>query len=118
MLPLDFHTLPRHSADLLSKITLIEVYVDDYIACIDNISQEHILQVSRAMLYGIHSIFPPKDVTGHNGGDPILEKKLEILNGQWAHIKEILGWIVDSVNFTIRLTSTKIEKIKKTLRQL
>ena len=118
MLPINFNSLPRQCADLLSTTTLIEVYVDDYIACIDNISRKHIQQVSRAMLHGIHSIFPPPTVTGHNGGDPISEKKLDKLEGQWAHIKEILGWIVDGVNFTIRLPLEKITKIKRTLRIL
>ena len=118
MLPIDFDSLPRQCADLLSTTTLIEVYIDDYIACIDNISKNHIQQVSRAMLHGIHSIFPPPNVTGHNGGDPISEKKLDKLEGQWAHVKEILGWIVDGVNFTIRLPQPKIDKIKRTLRML
>ena len=113
MLPTDFDSLPWQCADLLSTTTLIEVYVDDYIACIDHISKTHILQVSRAMLHRIHSIFPPPDITGHNGGDPISEKKLDKLEGQWAHIKEILGWIVDGTNFTIRLPIPKLKKSKR-----
>ena len=118
MIPTNFDSLPQHCANLLSTTTLIEVYVDDYIACIDNITKNHIRKVSRAMLHGIHTIFPPPAITGHNGGDPISEKKLEKLEGQWAHVKEILGWIVDGVNFTIRLPIAKIDKIKKTLRRL
>ena len=61
MLPQNFESLPQQCNDLLSTATLIEVYVDDYIACIDNLSKDHIRTVSRAMLHGIHTIFPPPE---------------------------------------------------------
>ena len=70
------------------------------------------------MLHGIHSIFPPTILTGNNGGDPISEKKLDKHEGMWAHVKEILGWILDGANFTIFLPPEKIQKIRTTLRKL
>ena len=74
MLPNNFSDIPSQTtADLTSFATLIKVYVDDYIGAIDNITKDHILQVSRAMLHGIHSVFPPT-VTGHNGGTPFLKR--------------------------------------------
>ena len=110
MLPSNFDSLPL--ADLHSIFTLIEVFVDDFIACTDAVSKTHLLQVSRAMLHGIHSI------TGHTGGDPISEKKLDKLEGLWEHTKEILGWILDGANYTIQLPPAKVEKIVKTLKLL
>ena len=80
MLPTDFGNLPLH--DLATTMTLLEVFIDDFIACTDNISQQHILQLSRAMLHGIHTVFPPTNsITKHNGGDPISETKLDKLEG-------------------------------------
>ncbi len=116
MLPTDFNSLPLF--DLHSTLTLIEVFVDDFIGCTDNISQEHLLNVSRAMLHGIHSIFPPNDITGHLGGDPISEKKLEKLEGLWASIKEILGWFIDGANYTITLPPEKTARILATLKSI
>ena len=118
MLPKNFNTLPTTTEDLTSFTTLIEVYVDDYIGCIDTIAREHILRVSRAMLHGIHSIFPPPAQTGHNGGDPISEKKLQQLEGQWDHVKEILGWIIDGQKHTIALPPKKVDKVKAALKRI
>ena len=108
MLPRNFDLLPL--ADLHSIFTLIEVFVDDFIACTDAVSKTHLLQVSRAMLHGIHSVFPTRDITGHTGGDPISEKKLNKLEGLWEHTKEILGWILDGANYTIQLPPAKVDK--------
>ena len=55
-------------------ITVLEVYVDDFIAMINNVEPDHLRQLSRAMLHGIHAIFPPPEVTGHTGYDPIAYK--------------------------------------------
>ena len=100
--------------------TLIEVYVDDFIAMTNDISHPNLLRISRAMLHGIHSIFPPPAVTGHTGGDPIAEKKIAKGEGLWQPVKEILGWIIDGENFTLQLPKDKTEKIaqltKKVLR--
>ena len=75
MLPNNFDQLPVQIAEELANIsTLIEVYVDNYIACIDEIKKEHITQVSHAMLHGIHSVFPLPDQTGHNGGFQFLRR--------------------------------------------
>ena len=115
MLPNNFDTLPLQ--DLNSITSLIEVYVDDFIACTDDISQAQLLKLSRAMLHGIHTVFPPPHVTGHNGGDPISEKKLDKKEGLWDHVKEILGWILDGTNHTIFLPPEKVEKIKQLIRK-
>ena len=52
-------------------ITVLEVYVDDFIAMINNVEPDHLRQLSRAMLHRIHAIFLPPEVTGHTGYYPI-----------------------------------------------
>ena len=52
-------------------VNLTEVFVDDFIASTNNTNWAHLTQLSRAMLHGIHSIFPPPEVSGHQGEDPI-----------------------------------------------
>jgi hypothetical protein len=39
------------------------------------------------MLHAIHSVFPPTNITGHDGKDPLALKKLLAGNGIWA------GWV-------------------------
>ena len=108
----------RAITDLQNTINLFEVFVDDFIGCTDDSSAAHLTKLSRAMLHGIHSVFPPPSITGHNGGDPISEKKLDNLEGLWDHTKEILGWIIDGANYTIHLPKPKVDKIVRTLKKL
>ena len=68
MRPKNFHSIPATTADLTTLMTLIEVYVDDYIGVIDTITQANIVRVTRAMLHGIHSVFPPRLSQGIMGG--------------------------------------------------
>eukprot|EP00957_Ditylum_brightwellii_P201269 15324864-Ditylum_brightwellii.AAC.1 len=37
---------------------LLEVLVHDFIGCTNNITTQHLTAVSRAMLHGLHSIYP------------------------------------------------------------
>ena len=97
---------------------LIEVFVDDFIATTNNGSHDHLKHLSRAMLHGIHSVFPPPEKSGHNGPEPISEKKLEEGEGTWTTTKEILGWLVDGTMFTVQLPPGKCQKIIKLCRKV
>lgn len=81
-------------------VNLTEVFVDDFIAATNRTDETYLRHFSRAMLHGVHSIFPPPEVTGHNGEDPVSQKKLAQGEGTWEYTKEILGWLVDGSNFT------------------
>ena len=70
------------------------------------------------MINGVHSIFPPPEVTSHPGGDPISEKKLNNGDGTWSTKKEILGWIFDGENSTITLPPEKCNAIIKQIHHL
>ena len=98
--------------------TMLEVYVDDFVGATNRITLQHLTQVSRSMLHGIHSIFPPPQVTKHCGADPISEKKLEKGEGTWSHQKEILGWNFDGKAFTIQLPADKCIIICSMIRKL
>ena len=70
------------------------------------------------MLHGVHSIFPPPPITNHDGDDPISEKKIDKGEGVWSTTKEILGWIVDGVEYTITLPPEKCDKIIAKIQQV
>ena len=99
-------------------IRLMEVYVDDYIAMTNDSSKNNLLHFSRSMLHGIHSVFPPPEVTGHNGEDPIAQKKLRAGEGHWASTKEVLGWMIDGEFYTITLPTAKLEKLVHDIRNM
>ena len=99
-------------------VNLLEVFVDDFIAITNNGSTEHLTHLSRAMLHGIHSVFPPPETSGHHGQDPISQKKLDEGEGTWNTTKEILGWIVNGTMFTVQLPPSKCQKIIKLCRKV
>jgi hypothetical protein len=90
------------------------VFVDDFIGATNTTSPEHLEHFSRAMLFGVHSVFPPPAITGHQGEDPISQKKLsQGEDDTWRNTKEILGWLVDGAAFTIQLLPEKCTTMAK-----
>ncbi|KAL7529738.1 hypothetical protein ACHAWF_003097 [Thalassiosira exigua] len=71
---------------------------------------------SMAILHAIHSVFPPPDITGHAGEDPISLKKLLEGGGLWAIRKEILGWMIDGATRCIELAEAKQKAILAELK--
>ena len=97
---------------------LIEVYIDDFIQLAQCTDPTKLLHISRAILHGIHSIFPPPTITGGNEEDPIAFKKLQQGDGIWDTRKEILGWIFDGIQRCIELPPDKHKRIQSELRTL
>jgi hypothetical protein len=100
------------------RTTLVEVFVDDFIGLTNDLNPNHISHVSKSMLHGIHSIFPPEEVTWHPGGDSIAEKKIDKGEGRWDTKKEVLGWDIDGSKYTIQLPPQKCDKIVKLIKKI
>jgi hypothetical protein len=111
-IPQDLPTSPTN------EVHLNEVYVDDFIGCTNINTTAHLQHASRAMLHGIHSIFPPPSVSQHNGADPISEKKMTQHDGKWLFIKEILGWEFNGKEYTIQLPTAKSKKIQQQIKRI
>ena len=85
------------------------VYVDDYIlAAIESPDGSTLDRVGRVALHTINGLFPPPAQSGHVGGKaPISLKKLGAGDAQWAHTKELLGFVFDGQARTGHLTQRK-----------
>eukprot|EP00957_Ditylum_brightwellii_P114219 8708067-Ditylum_brightwellii.AAC.1 len=70
------------------------------------------------MLHGLHSVYPPPEITGHPGGDSCAEKKLQKEKGRWEYIKEILSWTFNGKTFTIQFPKEKCDRILKLIKQV
>jgi hypothetical protein len=105
--------LPRTAPPEAPDQTSVGVYVDDYIlGVVESNDRSLIRRVSRATLHAIHSIFPPPEVSGHVGGkDPISRKKLEKGDARFDIEKEILGFLVNGADRTVRLPEAKAQSI-------
>jgi hypothetical protein len=97
---------------------LIEVYVDDFIQLAQTTDPQQLEHLSRAILHGIHSVFPPPAVTGHAGEDPVSIKKLKQGDGLWATRKELLGWVFDGARRCIELPPDKVERLTSELKSI
>ena len=97
------------SPELPHKWQMSAVYVDDYIlAAVEDRTGTLLQRAGRAALHTIHGLFPSPVRSGHTGGkDPISEKKLVAGDAQWAHQKELLGFICDGATRTVHLTQQK-----------
>ena len=62
-------------------INSLEIYVDDFIGMTNDLRADNVCHLLMATLHGIHSIFPPPSVTGHNGFGSIFEAKLATWDG-------------------------------------
>jgi hypothetical protein len=99
-------------------ITLFEVFVENFVGYTNHGSSDHLQKVSQAMIHGIHSIFPPPEISKHNGEDPILESKIAKGEGLWNTEKEVLGWIFNGKNYTMHLPEKKIKDIILQIRKM
>ena len=94
----------QHSEETAPLKFLLEVYMDDYIGLAIPTSLAQLRHYSNAVMFGIHDVFPPDT---NNDTDPISNKKLEKLDGSWAHEKDILGLTFDGIHKTVWLEESK-----------
>ena len=80
---------------------MLEIFCNGFIHMVQKSYPAQLLHLSRALIHVIHSVFPPPQVLGHNGQDPISKKNLESVEGQWSVIKEVLGLMVDGATWYI-----------------
>ena len=100
-----------------SFFSLFEVFVDDYIALLQSPDVDALRHHSRALLHGIHQIFPPPTATGHTTEEPISLKKLVVDGeGVWDTVKEILGWMFDGLHRTMQLPAKKVTALRETIK--
>ena len=104
--------MPKESIDI------VEVFVDNFIGAINNADLTYLIHLSRCMLHVIIAIFLPYEITQHEGGDSVLEKKQEKGDGTWAYNKEILVWIFNGQYYTLRLSEDKNRKILKHINNI
>jgi len=116
-LPDDFHLPQTECIDSDSLTKLLEVYMDDFMGLAQALSRNELLHFTRAVLHGIHTVFPPPGPTEDQTDEPISIKKLKQGDGLWDTQKELLGWLFDGVTKCMSLPADKVQKIRKSLLQ-
>jgi hypothetical protein len=62
-------------------------------------------------------VFPPPQITGHDGDTPISIKKLYVWDGVWAVQKEIFGCFFNGAWQCIELPKAKVDSLLAELHQ-
>ena len=93
---------------------LLEVYVNDFIACIIPITKQQVEHEAQGILHGIHNVFSP---SSNHMMDPISGKKLRKGDGTFAILKCLLGFEFNGINKTIWLEVAKRASILMILHQ-
>lgn len=84
----------------------IDVYVDDFLPLAIASTQDQLQHVAEAVMHGIHDVFPADE---NDENDPLSLKKLRKLDGEWALLKDLLGFEFDGVAKTMQLEAPKRE---------
>ena len=109
-------------------VGVVEVFVDDFIA----LAQDHkgtrkkghcripnSRRVRRILLHGIDAVFRPVDKTDSpHRREPVSLKKLRKGDCSWSTVKEVLGWVIDTVNMTIHLPERRVKRLADILASL
>jgi hypothetical protein len=100
---------PRTAPPGSAAQTSVGACVNDHVlGVVENADGTLIRRASRATLHAIHSTFPPPEVSGHIGGkDPMSRKKLEKGDARFEVEKEILGFMMNGADRTVRLSDAK-----------
>jgi hypothetical protein len=93
---------------------MVEVYVEDLMSLVIPVSRKQLRHTATAVMTGIHYVFLENNKD--DGDDPISEKKLIKLEGQYSTVKTLLGFDLDSEDKTMWLKSTKRKKLLTNLK--
>ena len=84
----NFKSLPCVPTEAEALQFSLEVYVDDFIGVAAASSQQELTYISRAVMHGMHDVFPAAE---KEDDDPNPVKKLQKGDGAWALQKDVLG---------------------------
>jgi hypothetical protein len=105
--------LPEQDKTRTAFRYMLKVYVDDFVSLVIPTSRKQLCHVSTGTMTGIHDVFPAND---NNANDPISEKKLKQLDGEYSTTKTILGFDYDGINKTLWLKEAKRAHLLTVLR--
>jgi hypothetical protein len=88
----DYNKLPLKADGKEPCCYRLEVYVDNFMSIVIPTSMEQLTHVGRAIMAGIHEVFPAEII---DGNDPTSEKKLLKGEGQYSQFKTLLGFDFD-----------------------
>ena len=109
-----FKSLPDVPTETEALQFSLEVYVDDFIGAAAALSQQELTHILRAVMHGMHDVFPAAE---REEDDPNSVKKLKKGNGAWALQKDVLGFEFDGDKRTLLINEGKRDVLLSTLKK-
>ncbi len=112
--PVPLRPPPRTPVPTRDALAYIDVFVDDFLALRQG-TPDQLRQARRHIFHTIDLLFRPNDEHDRHRKTPNSIKKLRLGDANWATRKQLLGWIVDSVQRIILLPAARYTKIRALL---
>ena len=95
-----------------------DLYMDDFIQAVQGGTTRR-SRARRILFDTIDQVFQPlESAPGKNRQEPISLKKLQKGDARWATRKNVLGWIIDTVDETIELPPRRLARLESILNDL
>ena len=112
-------SLPEPSTPL----SYIDIFVDDFVGLAQqyhpNVVNSNARRVRRILLHAIDDVIRPLEEQDNPfRKEPVSLKKLKGGDCSWGTIKEVLGWVIDSVNMTIHLPQRRVDRLAEILNSI
>jgi hypothetical protein len=98
-------------------VSYVDVFVDDFVGLAQQSGNSR--RVRRTLLHAIDDVLRPIDgKDGPQRREPVSLKKLKQGDCSWGTIKNVLGWIVDTVAMTVHLPLHRAERLAEILASI
>jgi hypothetical protein len=102
--------IPPQCYTFPDPISYTDVYMDDFLDLAQPACSK---TIQRAILHSIDSVFQPNTLPGDapNRKAVISQSKLDAGDGTWSTQKVVLGWLLNTVDKTLRLPQHKADRL-------
>jgi hypothetical protein len=109
---------PAGTAHYRTPLALWDVYVDDFLGMVQDGTRTW-RRVKRALLHTLDTVLRPLDSDDSpRRQEPASVKKMAKGESSWATVKEILGWIINTMDNTISLPPHRLLRIQEILASI
>jgi hypothetical protein len=106
--PRNHRSTRKHNSRPLAKF---DIYVDDFLG-IGQGRPKRLRQLRRVLFHTLDEVLRPKDQEDSDfRQEPISIKKLQKGDACWSTTKQILGWLIDTIQATVTLPPHRIKRL-------
>jgi hypothetical protein len=94
-----------------------DIYVDDFLATAQGKARRR-NRLRRILFHTLDEVLRPKDQDDCDAQEPISLKKLRKGDAKWSTTKQMMGWLIDTIQSTITLPPHRLERLHTILASI